>query len=121
MFKVLLIHAKGCHHCEELLPKYKDMIQKYPKLNLDHVEFTPDIIPFYNRHIPKKTIVEEYTENNETKKRLKRDANGNVMFDHQLAFPTTLFFHNDKLIGNVVGNLPEQLNHIMESLNGQAE
>ena len=116
MFKCILIHAKGCHHCEELVPQYTQLPPSYPSVTLELLEFSPDIIPWYNRFIPKKTITETLEDGS---KRLKRDDQGNLIYDHQLAFPNAMFFHNDQFIGNVVGNNLPAIKHVLDELSKQ--
>lgn len=117
MYQVILIHAKGCHHCEELYPNYSQLHLKYPKLAIESIEFTPDIIPYYNSLIPKKTVVETYTDDSGIEqKKLKRDDNGKIIYESPLAFPNVIFLKDGQFIGNVVGNNLPAIEYVMQSL-----
>lgn len=117
MYQAILIHAKGCHHCEELYPNYSQLHLKYPKLTIESIEFTPEIIPYYNSLIPKKTVTETFVdENGVEQKKLKRDEAGKVIYESPLAFPNVIFLQDGKFIGNIVGNNLPAIEHVMTSL-----
>ena len=120
MFTVILYHAKGCHHCEELHPKFDEIVREHQS---DLFDFqTRELnelgtLDSYRSVIPKGTTVEIYTDEagNELK-RLKRDANNKVIYESPLEFPNTVFLQNGRFMGNIVGNNPDGIRMVINGL-----
>lgn len=120
MFKVILFYANGCIHCDELKPKFNELIPYYSnKVDFELKDITTSMLD-YQAIIPKQTFTETVKDEagNEVKK-LKRDENGKVIYEAPLEFPNTVFLHNGQFIGNIVGNNIPAITHILDSLTGK--
>lgn len=120
MFTIILYHAKGCQHCEELQPKFNQIVSEN-KSNLFDFQVRElnelGTLDSYQSVVPKRTIVESYKDDNGVElKRLKRDSNNKVIYESPLEFPNVVFLQNGRFMGNIVGNNPEGIKMVINGL-----
>lgn len=130
---VVLIWAEGCHACAAAKPAYEALAPKFKQFAFHEMQFSPDILPFYNQYIPKAPAMEQATSpeghpltnpDSTPILRPKLDATGNPILESPIAFPNFLVFLNGfadasnehGFAGNIPGaNIP-QLEFVLDKL-----
>lgn len=117
---VVLIWAEGCEACNKAKPFFSEIESKYDQFYFYRLQFSPEILPFYNQYIAKQPAMEPFLdeqgnkvldENGQQLMKLKLDEQGNLIMETPISFPNFMVFVNgfiDELnehgfVGNIAG------------------
>lgn len=117
---VVLIWAEGCEACSQAKPFFETIEPIYDQFYFYRLQFSPEILPFYNKYVAKQPAMEPFLDeqgnkildgNGQTLMKLKLDEQGNPIMETPISFPNFMVFVNgfiDELnehgfVGNIGG------------------
>lgn len=135
---ILLIWANGCHACSLAKPMYAEIESHYPEFEFYKLEFSSEIMEFYNKNIPKELAKSQLKNlNGEVLKddngleiiKYEQDELGNLVRKAPISFPNFLIFNNSAIsetnehgfLGNIAGFNPEAVRYVLDQLSIQTQ
>jgi len=135
---ILLIWAEGCEACNLSKPMYDSLQDTYVEFTFYKLQFSVDILPFYEQHIPKeyvKSILKNNNgdtlldDNNLPIMKYDQDAEGNLLKSSPIMFPNFFIFQKSNIteanpygfLGNIGGLNKEQLVYVLDQLSTQTK
>lgn len=135
---IILIWSEGCHACKSVKPYFEELSNKYTNFNFYKLQFGLEILPFYNKYIPKEEVLIQakyengdsiFTVDNKPLMIQKLDEFNRPVFESPILFPNFLFFTKDIIdvenehgfIGNIPGFNKAQVDYILNEMSTETQ